>query len=304
MPKAFIKNIDKIVKQKVNQLAIKPDIKLAVFKNNKKRFYTTPAHDEKNELVLFKMLISNEKSDALSFKKEIVVEKKLKIIPIIKSNNKQMPYWMLRKYLTGPILGYHFKIHPTGLKKNMPDKIAQLLTDYQKNKPEIKLDKKTYNDYLKVMKKMERKLKALKDFSINFPKIYLFFKKYKNEFNSYYLAHGDFTLANFFVHQQKIYLTDWEHIRYDNIAADINRLWIQTYKYPKWRQNLILSFLKKLPNNKQENFKKMFCLMAINEAVSEFVGEALKTKKQTELKKSALKTIKLGITSFDELVNS
>ena len=63
-------------------------------------------------------------------------------------------------------------------------------------------------------------------------------------------THGDLTLANFFLSKKGLFLTDWEWARLDNPAYDLARLWIQTFKYPAWRKDLLITYLKKIPLNK------------------------------------------------------
>ena len=73
MQKPFIKNIDQLVKDKLEELKLKPELPLDGFIEKDKRFYTTPCETEKGETVLFKMLISAEEPDPELLKKEIIL---------------------------------------------------------------------------------------------------------------------------------------------------------------------------------------------------------------------------------------
>ncbi len=308
MKNYFIPNIDKIVEAKLKELKLKPELSLSDLKRKRKRFYSTPCQTEDGKTVFLKILISKRKEDAAWLKKEIAIGKTLQFNSLspIKENTKKMPFWFLRQYLPGPIVGYHFKIYRPGLKKQTRKEIVKILLSLQSLSPKIKLEKKEMADYLKSIKSFEEKLKVKRDKSINFEKIYQFFESQKKYFKKQrkVLAHGDFTLANFFVNERRVYLTDWEHLRYDNIAADIARLWIQTYKYPKWRKSLVLLFLAKVPKYKREQFQQLFRVMAINEAVAEFTCDVYTTPKKNAFKKSMLKTIESAIKGFDYLIKT
>lgn len=317
MQKAYlIPDIDKLVQKQLKELGLKPCLKLRSFKEKRKRFYTTPCKTKKG-IFLFKMLISKRKEDGLSLQREIAITRflselspkaKLNVLLFHCGETKRFPCWYLRRYLTGPIIGRHFKIYQAGFQKGIQTKIVSHLLTFQalssqaKNLPLTILSKKTlFEDYLKQTGFFEKKLKK----EMAFEKIYNFLRAQKRYFkqNVFALSHGDFTLANFFVNKNKLYLTDWEHVHIDNFAADISRLWIQAYRYSKWRRKLILEFLKKLPESKKEIFKELFRTMAMFEAIKEFFCDSLKTPKETSLKKAVRKTVEAAFQGFNNLMS-
>ena len=129
-------------------------------------------------------------------------------------------------------------------------------------------------------------------------------EKYLKE-AEFVLTHGDFTLANFFINKNKVYITDWEHVRLDNRAADISHLWIQTWKFPAWRKKLLSCFISKLPKNKRDRFKEIFRVIIITEALGELAYSIyICPKKQVNnSKRSAKKTIESSLKGFDSLLN-
>lgn len=345
--KPFIKNIDQLVKDTLQELKLKPKLALAGFIKKDKRFYTTPCQTKTKETVLFKMLISAESPDPELLKKEIILTKilsdysqKNKGLPalnFIQGNTETLPYWIIRQYLPGPIIGYHFEIYKQGLTENVRKGIVKnlLLTQAiplgreENGLSEITLPQKTARGYLNVLQNFENELKLWRDgvFSnkLNFKQIYQFFNNKQDYLkkHNFVLAHGDLTLANFFIHPVKsfaknkrkskilfdrvkrpnVYLTDWEHARKDNLSADIARLWIQTYQYPQWRKSLLKEFLASLNNEQKNAFQESFCLIALIEAVSEFFCDLLKTIEDTPLKQSCQQTIMLAQKGFDNLLS-
>ena len=328
MPKAFIKNINQTVKKTTEQLGLKPKIPLKYFKQKEKRFFATPCYsaswgNKKNEVIFFKMLISPEMKDSLSLKKEALLteflykesrqDQRITFPKFIAKNIAQYPFWLLREYLPGKIIGYHFKIYKSGLKINTRKKIVDTVLalqniDYRKISGFI-LEKRTYQDYFAALKKIENELKLWRkgkyQNEIDFKKIFSFFEEQKKYFKQENLAltHGDLTLANFFLNKEGLFLTDWEWARLDNSAYDICRLWIQTFKYPNWRRSLLDDFLKTLPQNKKQAFKESFRLIAVSEAISEFFGNLLRTQRKTNLKQSMKQTINLSLKGFNQLIN-
>lgn len=296
----FIQDIDQKIKKQVKALELKPQHGLAHFKKREKRYYAVPCKTKQGRVVFLKMLISNKKEDAQRLKKEIEITKFLEanqkwkrfnFFHLIRADAKNFPYWLLRQYLSGKIIGYDFKIYKNGLSQNIPEKIAQQLHFLQKMKPKIKLTKRDRKDYLRTIKFFEKKLQLKEEGKfIDFNLVYNFFEQQKKYFNKKndVLAHGDFVVKNIILHQNKLYLIDWELIRIDNLASDAARMWIQTYRYPFWRSKFLISFLNQLPKAKQNDFKELFRLTALVEAISEFANNLSKNKKLTNLQKSML----------------
>lgn len=326
--KPFIKNIDQLVKNKLKELKLKPELALLGFIEKDKRFYATPCQTETGTVVFFKMLISAESPDPALLKKEIILTKLLSdhaknnkdfpVLCFIKADIENQPYWLIRQYLPGPIIGYHFEIFEQGQNEAVIKSIINNLLLMQSISLEnrkndlfkITLLEKTYQDYLNTLKKFENQLKLWKQGAfynkLNFKAIYQFFEAKKNYLNKkdLVLAHGDLTLANFFINQNKVYLTDWEHARKDNLAADIARLWIQTYRYSKWRKSLVENFVSALPTEKRNIAQESFCLIALTEAMAEYFCELLRTTEDTPLKQSTQQTIMLAQKGFEWLLNS
>lgn len=321
----FINNIDEIVKRKLKELKLKPKPKLSLrlFKENKKRFYATPCKTEQDEMVFLKLLITREKKAAIGLKrdaeftkflsKSAETKKALNIPLFVAAGIKEFPYWFLHQYIPGPLIGHHFKIYKEGLKQGIRKKVIDNLLalqsiSYKRNKGlllKIPLKEKGIRNYLDSLKNLEHKMRLQKRAKeIDFKKIYRFSESQKSYFkrDNLVLAHGDFTLANFFVHNNKVYLNDWEHVCLDNIAADISKLWIQTYKYPVWRSKLILYFLSKLPVQRRKDFKKGFRMLAILEALNEFVCDLYISSKDSLIKKATRETIESALKGFDFLI--
>ncbi len=308
MSETFIANIEQIAKDKLKALGLKPKLAFADFIKKDKRFYTTPCQNQKGETVLFKILISSRKENALALKKEIEITNflssfpgnDLKIIPLAETNAQQLPYWYLRPYLAGSIIGHHFKIYPVGLEQTTIKQLADNLLSLQSIPLQIKLTTKDINQYETAVKKFENKLKLTKGQKlINCQAISQFLKKQKQCFDkeNLVISHGDFTLANVFINRKTLYLTDWELAQMNNIAADLARLWIQTYRYPKWRQSLLRTFLSKLPSVKKANFKQSFRMTVAIEALGEFANNQRK-----DLRQNMKQTISSALKGFNGLL--
>jgi len=313
----LIPGIEKFIQKKLKELNLKPKtlFSLPLFQKENKRFYSTICETEKKELVFLKILITKEKREAKRLKKEIEItkflskiskkKKKLNIPLFVKGESKKLPYWFLHQYLPGPLVGHHFKMKRVGQGEKIIKKIIDNLLIVQeipwKKKIKFSLDKREFSDYIKIIRKREKQISFKKGKGeIDFQKIYQFFKEKKNLFKkeNYVLAHGDFTLANFFVHKNNVFITDWEQIHLDNIASDVSLLWNQTYRYPGWRRKLISYFLSSLSKRKKESFKELFRLMAIIEGLKEFCCNF----ENPSLRNSMKKTINNALKGFDYLI--
>lgn len=315
MKNYLIDNVDKITEEKLKELKLKPEMPLDSFIENDKRFYSTPCKTEDGKLIFIKILISKRKEDALRLKKEVKItkflskcakaSKDLNILPLIKVNTTKHPYWFLRQYVPGSMLGYDFEIYKEGLKEKTIRKVVDTLLALQSMPLNISLKEKGADDYLKTIKVFENKLQ-LKDREreIDFKEIYHFFENQRKYFKKEnpVLAHGDLVLKNLFVNQNSIYLIDWELARIDNSAADIARLCIQPYKYSDWRKKLVLYFSSKLPRHRKENFNELFRVAIMVEAIAEFFCDILITPKESQIQKTMKQTIKAALKGFDFLL--
>ena len=137
----FIKDIDNKIAQTLKALNLKPELDLVKFKAEDKRFYTTLCLNKQGKKVLFKALISSKMEDSFRLKKEITllngfykmsIKQNIGALKIIKANLKY-PQWVLREYLEGNIIGYHFNLYNNKplIRKQITDNLIIL----QKIKP-------------------------------------------------------------------------------------------------------------------------------------------------------------------------
>ena len=320
----FIKNIDELVKEKLKELKLSPKIPLNLkeLKKDNRRFYSAPCMQNKKKWVFLKMLVVKEQTAAYTLKKEIEITKFLSevysspkkhfSIPLfIHGDSKNSPYWFLHQYLPGPLVGYFYEIYSDGLRQKVIKQIVDNLISFQsisvvKHKirlSKISVTKRNFKHYLREIEFRKGFLK--KEKNIPYEAIIDFIKKREKYFKAEILADGDYTLANFFIHKNKVYITDWEHVHLDNFASDIAHLWIQTWRYPKWRKELILYFLTKLSKYRVRKFKELFRSMILIEALGEmaFNSEICEKKYKTEAKKAAKKVMKAAFKSFNHLIN-
>ncbi len=307
----FIKNIDNKIAQTLKELGLKPELDLAQFKTQEKRFYTTPCLNKQGQKVLFKALIGLKAEDRFRLKKEIAflkafhkisISKNIGALKIIKVNLKY-PQWVLREYKEGKIIGHHFDLYNKKpfIRKQITDNLIVL----QKIKTtSFPLKKKTANDYLKKINEFaDEKVvqEKAKEETIILNQLFLKNKKLLNQENKV-LCHGDFTLANFFVNKNKLYLTDWELAYLGNIASDIARTYIQTYRYPKWREALIKDYLQKINKKNILLFKELFSFEIAYQAFVELSCNLLAKHDNPALQSSMRTTLRLASSGFSSLI--
>jgi len=317
----FIKNINKIIKEKLKNLNLKPLKNLSDFIKKNKRFYSTPCFLEGKKF-FFKILITNEIGPAEAIRREIEILKflsvqkiKFNIHQLVKYDKKKFPYWYLVRYYEGKLLGHFYDLYFKNKKyiTLLVNALFSLQNISQKNlmkilkKKEFFLWQRDFNAYFKMVKDYLQNIEKDIGNKINSQKIYNFLNEKKGIFSKspLVLTHGDFTLANFVLNKEKLIVTDWEQSHLDNFVYDLSHLWIQLWRYPQWQKKLVLEFMSRLPKNKIEEFKDLFRIVIISEALGELRWSIYlcrqKYKKGTI--NAALKTINNALLSFEDLIN-
>ncbi len=316
----FIKDIDEITKEKLKKLKLKPLRGLSGFINKNKRFYSTPCLSGRKKF-FFKILINDEIAPIEAIKREIEIIKFLSaekaginIHQLVKYDNENFPYWYLARYFDGKLLGHFYELYSRN------DKYIPLLVNVlfslqnipQKNlkkilkKKEFFLWQRDFNIYLKMIRDYLQGIEKEIAKEINFGKIYNFLNEKKEIFSNspLILTHGDFTLANFVISRRKLIVTDWEQAHLDNFAYDLSHLWIQLWKHPDWQKRLISEFISRLPKDKIEEFKDLFRVVIISEALGELrLSINLCDKKyKKNATEAALKTINAALLGFNNLI--
>lgn len=315
----FIENIDAILKAKLKELELKPLKRLSGFMNKNKRFYSTPCLSGKEKL-FFKILIKNELAPIESIKREaevinflLIIKEKLNFSHLVKYDNKNFPYWYLSQYVGGELLGHFYELYAEN-KKYIPLLIDALFAiqsipreklEEMSRKPEFFIWDRNFDKYLKMAQDYRLGINKEIAKEIDFEKIYAFFDEKKEAFakSPLVLAHGDYTLANFITAGGKLVVVDWEQVHLDNFAYDLSHLWIQLYRYPDWRKELVSKFISRLAKNKIEEFKDLFRVVIITEAMGELRWSInlCEKKYRKGVKESSLKTINAALAGFDNL---
>ncbi|PIP31375.1 hypothetical protein COX24_03970, partial [bacterium (Candidatus Gribaldobacteria) CG23_combo_of_CG06-09_8_20_14_all_37_87_8] len=199
------------------------------------------------------------------------------------------------------IIGHHFDLYNEKpiIRKQITDNLIVLQKVKTTNFP---LKKKTASDYLKKINEFAKEKivqKEAKEEIIILNQLFLKNKKLLNKSNNV-LCHGDFTMANFFTNKNKLYLTDWELACLGNIASDIARIWIQTFRYPSWREALIGDLLKKLKTQKKQYlFKEPFCFEVAYQAFVELSCNLLAKHDNLPLQTSMRTTLRNPLKNIE-----
>ena len=316
----YIKNIENIIKEKLEELELEILLEPSQFIKENKRFYSAPCIDKNREKVFFKILIVDELAASEAIKREIEVRKflanfkdKINYPLLIKSDSKNFPYWFVSQYFEGKLLGHFYNLYLND--KKYISFLVDVLFSLQKiPKTSIKkayqikdfyLWERNFNQYVKLIKEYQVGINKKISKEIEFREIYNLLKKEgKNLAKSpLVFAHGDFTLANFVVSGEKIIITDWEQAHLDNVLYDLSHLWIQLWRYPDWQKKLISEFLDRVPKKRLKEFQNLFRLMVITEALGELRWSInlCEKKYKNGATKAALKTINAALKGFRNL---
>jgi aminoglycoside phosphotransferase (APT) family kinase protein len=259
----------------------------------------------KKEAEITKMITRNKKiSDSFNFTK------------YIKSSFKNPPEWYMHEYVEGKLWGVFYDM-PKENEKTVYIKIAienlrnlqsvseVFIKEAEKNGIIRDIKRRDYGDY-KAAIDFYRKEKTGNG-KIDFKAVYELLEKSKNLLNeNLVVAHGDFKLDNNIIGKDgKIYLSDWESVKIDNVAADVTHLWVQTWRYKDWRSKLLKEFIRNLSKKEKDYFYDVFRITAMEQAMAEIRWNSVLCEKK--YKKGvidiSLKTIKNSLKGFDFLLD-
>ncbi|MEA2097895.1 MAG: glycogen/starch synthase [Patescibacteria group bacterium] len=229
---------------------------------------------------------------------------------------KEIPEWYAYNYIEGDILGDFYDLprkHEEDIYlknsvenlRNLQSVSNEFIKEAEKNGVIKYIKKRGYGDYYNTVKYYEKQ--KVGNGKIDFESVYKLLEKNKEELNKNLIfAHGDFTLANQIVSSKdgKIYISDWDSVRIDNIAADLTHLWVQTWRYPDWRSKLLKEFINSLSEKDKNRFKEIFRITVIEQSMAEIKwnAEACKKKYKKGVINISLKTIEVALKWFEGLI--
>lgn len=293
------------------------------FIRKKKRFYAACVLKDGKKAFL-KARIADDNGSVFA------LEKEMKITEILTKSSRmsgkvnftryaggsfaEVPEWYLHDYVEGKLLGDFYEMPAKNEKEiyavNVVKNLAALqgvsdifIREAEKLGIVKNIKKRGIDDYRNTIE-FYRKEKTGNG-KVNFEKISALVEENKALLDGELVAaHGDFTLANQIISENdEIYLSDWESVRIDNIAADLTHLWVQTWRYPAWRKKLLEAFLTGLPEDKRENFKSLFRITAIEQSLAEIRWNSVLCDKK--YKKGvidiSIKVIKTALEGFEGL---
>src|SRR3989344_55144 len=241
------------------------------FFSEKAMIYITSGHVNGREVVL-KVAGKANKNKTASLKKEIAT------YAIFKSQKNSFPLdrmavkiddhgeneniiWILRRFYQGDTLtnyinrqksllnGYDF------ISPQFQDKPKEIITELLNIlKPLQKIDNEDLID--SGAKFVPRYKKDIEDYDtvtlskmldVDLSSSLLFYNEYKDQFfseDNLVVCMGDFIPPNMIINKEnKIVLTDFEWLCYDNQQLDITFLWLFLWRYQKWQKELELSVI-------------------------------------------------------------
>lgn len=226
-----------------------------------------------------------------------------------------IPEWYSYNYIEGDILGDFYEMPKKHEKeiyiknsvsnlKNLQSISEEFIKDAEKNGVIKYIKKRGYEDYKNTIDYYQKE--KVGNGKIDFDAVYKLLSKTKEDLeNNLIIAQGDFTLANQIVSDKdgKIYLSDWDSVRIDNIAADITHLWVQMWRYKELRKKLLAEFLESLPAKDKDRFQKIFRITAIEQAMAEIKWNSVLCKKiyKKGVIDISLQTIKIALEGFEGL---
>lgn len=311
---------EQFILNKMKVLDLTPIEEVSSFLAKKKRFYAAPVLNSLNKKVFFKFLIVDDPVPKETIKKEIEMrnlmlnfQDEITFPHLIKYNNQTLPFWFISEYLEGDIFGFLYELFVSekSIVSLLVNTLVALHKITEKNltsilKNHFFLKRDSFNQPVVILTSFEEKIDSDLKPRINFQKIHHFVKLREKYFQNHktILAHGDYTLNNMVLRNKQMILTDWESACLSNIASDIAHLWIQLWRYPELRQNLVFDYVKTLPENEINEFKRLFEAKVIFEALAELIWniKICPPKYHKALIEICIKTTDTALEGFDSLL--
>lgn len=316
------------IDQKVKDLAKKERFKmkkpLKDFIRKKKRFYASSVL-KNGQKVFLKIRIIDDNGSVYGLKKEMEITRimtenknisgKVNFTKFLDGSLLEVPEWYTHEYVEGKLLGDFYDMPKRSQDESCNKKVVENLRNLQlvsgefikkaeKNGVIGYIKKRGYEDYKNTIDFYHRE--GVGKNKIDFDKVYSLLEDNKENLDrELVVAHGDFTLANQIIAEDgKVYLSDWESVRIDNIAADLSHLWVQAWRYGKWRSKLLQNFLETLPVSKKEYFKNIFRITAIEQAMAEirWNSDLCEKKYKKGVIDISIKTIRTALEGFEGLM--
>ncbi|MBW6441145.1 glycogen/starch synthase [Patescibacteria group bacterium] len=293
------------------------------FVKKEKRYYAHSVLKAEKKIFL-KVRIADDSSSVYGLEKEMEITRimtenkemntKINFTKFLDGSLKTIPEWYTHGYVEGNLLGDFYdmprKHNQDECIKNVVENLRNLQSvsdifqrEAEKNGVIKYIKKRGFEDYQNTIAYYEKE--NVDKEKINFAEIFALVEKNKKRLDkNLVVAHGDFTMANHIIAESgKAYLSDWESVRIDNLAADLAHLWVQTWRYKKWRGKLLAEFLYNLPEAEKENFKEIFRIVVIEQSLAEIRWNSRLCKK--EYKKGVIdiskKIIKIALEGFEGL---
>ncbi len=312
----YTENIREKGNKLIEDLNLKANTSINDFIERKKRFYAADCKTKGGEKVFLKILLVEDAKVEKLFKNEIKAnllaqkEKEIAVPKIIKFDIENPPYFFMRDFVGGEDVGYFYDISKDAQNEKIAKEVASNLFAIQnidhKKFNFIFDEKRRFVNYKKIIKEREEKILPKDKKGVDMNSIYRLLEETIKKYGKIPLVpcHGDYTLANFILFKERVYVIDWEHFRLDNFCVDLAHLWVETWKFPKWRKTLLTHFLSLLTPEKQKTFKEIFRIVVIGNALGGLAyGIHICPEKDSDgAKKTAKSAINAALTSFDSLL--
>lgn len=247
-----------------------PTVAFSDFPNKENERYYSTVCQKDNKPYFFKIRIAREKEVQKAILKEIKVSRTLNslatsslTIPCLISASTKSPEWILVEYVGAKTVGFMYDFFYS---EQVLKKIARFLVMNLKSLHEIdvlgfqrqaEIECLVQNDGSWYLARVEKILSQVKAYlKINeLKRILDFFQEGRKILDKtcHFLCHGDFSLANFMYFNNKLFLIDWESLYLNNFARDIAHLWVQSFKRPKFRDELLSFFCKEYQERSDVN---------------------------------------------------
>lgn len=272
----MINNIREKVNSILNEKKLIPQKSVEEYFNNaeeqNRRFLATVCSGADGREYFFKILIAGNQNDKKAMENEINFHRQSKesktlslFVPAMVDFEKGEFDWYLRDSVRGNPAGDAYETLADKLTVEQASDLAfSQIQQFQKI-TDLKLEKMTSEKYLGQIQESVPEVEAY------FPD----FLKVTNEiFNqnrslleeNHLLCHGDYHCGNFIFTSNRLFIIDWAHVHYGNIAEDFAKLWVSLWQFPVFQKKILLQFLA----SDGENLKKSLHLMLLFHASDSF----------------------------------
>ncbi|OQA02972.1 MAG: Phosphotransferase enzyme family protein [bacterium ADurb.Bin400] len=219
------------------------------------KMYSTKCRNNNNQELFFKILIAHDDGYLATLKNEIIFSELFTrrtfhqfSTPIITESEKEPYCWYLRELIPGDVVGDFESLGANSASRISfcTRKALSALREMSRvrlgDAADAGIEIPSLDFYLDQIAENEE---WTKPYFPNFQQeVVELFERHRSSLLDYLvMAHGDYHWGNLVFAKEQLYIIDWAHIHWGNIAEDFVKIWLSLWQYPQLQKKAYESLM-------------------------------------------------------------